>query len=219
MEPFGVSTPCFASGTQILTPRGEIAVEDLAVGDLVITSTGDLRPIRWLGHRTIDCRSNPLKAWPVRIARDAFEPCMPVRDLYVSPEHSLCVSIADKEVLIPAEKLINGTTVAFAPTDTVTYWHVELNSHEILLANGLPAESFLEMGANRRFFAANGDLDVPQDVKGRSHDDFCRPFHDGGLVVRAVRARLQARAELLGRCLDVPFSVSCPAARAAALGR
>ena len=155
----------------------------------------------------------------MRIACDAFEPGMPTRDLFVSPEHSLCVSVAGKEVLIPAEKLINGSTVAFAPTDTVTYWHVELDNHDILLADGMPAESFLEMGANRRFFAANGDLDVPQDVRGRSHDDFCRPFHDGGLVVRAVRAKLQARAELLGRRLDVPFSVSCPAARAATRSR
>ena len=144
---------------------------------------------------------------------------MPTRDVYVSPEHSLCVSVAKEEVLIPAEKLVNGSTVAFAPTDTVTYWHVELDSHDILLANNLPAESFLKMGANRRFFAANGDLDVPQGIKGRSHADFCRPFHDGGLVVRAVRAKLQARAELLGRCSDVPFSVSCSAARAAALVR
>ena len=78
----------------------------------LFTASGAQRPIRWLGHRTIDCRSHPLKAWPVRTARDAFEPGMPTRDLYVSPEHSLCVSVAKEEVLIPAEKLINGTTVA-----------------------------------------------------------------------------------------------------------
>ena len=148
---------CFAAGVLIRIVAGDRAVEDLRVGDLVVTSSGTHRPVRWLGHRMIDCRSNPLKSWPVRIARDAFGTDMPTRDLYVSPEHSLCVSVADTEVLIPAEKLVNGSTVAFAPTDTVTYWHVELDSHDILLANGLPAESFLEMGANRRFFAANGD--------------------------------------------------------------
>ncbi len=198
-----VSVTCYASGTLIRVARGQevrdVTVEDLAVGDLAVTADGAHRPIRWLGSRTIDCRADPdpRKAQPVRIAKDAFGPARPSRDLFVSPDHSICVGCGE-ELLIPAVALLNGATVAYAGMDTVTYWHVELDSHDILLANNLPAESFLEMGANRRFFAANGDVEAPLDALARTHADFCRPFVDAGPVLDAVRARLAARAARLG---------------------
>ena len=202
-----VSAPCFASGTQILTPRGEIAVEDLVVGDLVITSSGDQRPIRWLGHVTIDCRVHPeqRKAWPIRIAAHAFGDNLPHRDLYVSPDHSLCVDVVDA-VLIPAGKLVNGSTIAQVEVDSVTYWHVELDSHDILWADGMPAESFLEMGVNRAPLGlASGDTaadNLSEEVLARTHADFCRPFHDAGPMLDIVRAQLTSRAERLGWTAD-----------------
>ncbi len=190
---------CFVAGTRIRSSRGDIAVEDLVVGELVVTASGAHRPIRWLGHRTIDCRVHraPHAVWPIRVAADAFGRDRPLRDLYVSPEHSLCVDVVE-EVLIPAGALVNGSTITHAECDSVTYWHVELEGgHDILWADGMPAESFLEMGANRALLGLAFD-DLPVDVLARTHADFCRPFHQSGPIVEIVRARLAARAERLG---------------------
>ena len=199
---------CFCTGTLIRTARDgrelDVAVEALAVGDLVVTASGEHRPIRWIGHRNVACRSHPRAqvAMPVRVAAHAFGDNRPARDLLVSPGHSLCVDVVG-EVLIPASALINGTTITQDDVEHVTYWHVELDSHDILLAENMPTESYLEMG-NRLFFA-EGDvvaLDASPDVPVVTHADFCRPFHADGALVEVVRAQLAARAPRLGWTLD-----------------
>ena len=193
---------CFRAGTAIKTVAGDIAVEHLHVGDLVVTHSGEHRSIRWLGHRTIRCagHASPADVLPVRISAHAFGEDRPTRDLYVSPGHSICVDVLG-EVLIPASALINGTTITQDEVDTVSYWHVELDSHDILLAENLPAESYLEM-SNRCFFAEAGlvDLAAIPDVAGAgvTHADFCRPFHAEGAPVRLARAQARAQAENLG---------------------
>lgn len=197
---------CYASGTRFRTINGDVAVEDLAVGDMVVTASGEQRPIRWLGHRSIDCRTypNPDDVMPVRVSAHAFAENCPMRDLLVSPGHSLCVDVAG-EVLIPAVSLVNGATITQENVDEVTYWHVELESHDILMAENLPAESYLEMG-NRTFFAEARLIDLsatPDDpVVARTHADFCRPFHVDGPVVAVVRAQFAARAKKLGWHLE-----------------
>ena len=190
------SQVCFVSGTMIQTSHGEVAVEALSVGDAAVTASGALRPIRWLGHRTIDCR-NRLRShevMPVHISAHAFGPSRPVRDLFVSPGHAICVDVLG-EVLIPAGLLVNGSSIRQVEVDSVTYWHVELDSHDVILAENLPAESYLEMG-NRAFFAEEGvvALCASPDAQVLTHADFCRPYVDGGAVLDAVRAQLQARA-------------------------
>ena len=192
---------CYASGTLIRTPRGDVAVETLRVGDEVVTSTGVVRPIRWLGHRKVDCarHPDPRQCWPVRIAAHAFADNKPSRDLFVSPAHAICVS----DVLIPASSLINGANVEQIETAEVTYWHVELDSHDVLLANGLPAESYIDMG-NRAFFVESGSVDlraVP-DAVVRTTADFCRPFATEGAVVDTIRSDLRARALSAGWTID-----------------
>ena len=107
-------------------------------------------------------------------------------------------------MLIPALALVNDTTVTQLVVDTVTYWHVELDSHDILLAENLPAESYLEMG-NRGFFA-EGDvilLAACPDAPVPTHADFCRPFHASGPIVDAVRACLETRAASTARVARV----------------
>ena len=196
---------CFAAGTRISIARGgaivEIAVETLTVGDFVVTASGAHRPIRWLGHRTVDCRrhTRPLEAQPVRITAHALGPNRPAHDLRVSPGHAICVDLLG-EVLIPAGALINGSTIVQQEVDTVTYWHVELEGgHDILLAENLPCESYIEMG-NRAFFAEAEAtaLHASPDAREITHADFCRPFHKDGPVVALVRDRLAARAPDLG---------------------
>ena len=191
---------CFATGTAISTANGPVAVEDLAVGDMALTNSGESRRVRWIGHRTLDCRHPSREtALPIRIAAHAFAENRPSRDLLVSPGHAICIDVGG-EVLIPASALVNGTSVVREDVGTVTYWHVELDSHDILLAENLPCESYLDMG-NRGFFVENGivDLGATPDATARTHADFCRPFHASGALVDAVRARLDARAEAAGK--------------------
>ena len=198
---------CYGSGTRILTDRGEIEVQDLAVGDLVVTASGERRPIRWLGSRTLDCNAHPdaRAVWPIRIAAHAFADNQPSRDLFVSPAHALRVSI-DDDVLVPACRLINGSTIARCPAETVTYWHVELDSHDLLLADGLPAESYLECG-NRRFFTRNEASALPEP-RDRPANGLCLPLIEDGAILTSAREALEARARSLGWSL-------CDAAEAA----
>jgi len=203
---------CYVSGSLIRAWRdgreADVPVEQLAVGDLVVTSSGEHRPVRWLGSRTVDCRHHPDPALvqPVRIRAGAFGPGLPARDLLVSPGHSVCVDMVG-EVLVLASALVNGATVARDDVEYVTYWHVELDCHDLLLAEGMPAESYLDMG-NRAFFGTGGVVDLhatPDGTNpvGRTHADFCRPFHGAGSpVVEFLRGRLHARAEALGWHLD-----------------
>ncbi len=204
---------CFTEGTQILTDRGEVPVESLQVGDLVVTASGEQRPVKWLGHRTMDPRrhARPEIAMPVRIRAGALRENQPSRDLVVSPGHAIALDIVG-EILVPAFSLINGATIVQEEVESVTYWHVELDSHDLLVANGQATESYLDMG-NRTFFgrrsgeAANGvliDLGAGPDADPaqRTHADFCRPFHQTGALVEFVHERLCARARALGWRLD-----------------
>jgi len=154
-----VVAPCFAQGTRIRTYRGDVAVERLRVGELLPTPAGDgSRRIKWIGHRHTDCRRHPRPhdVFPVRVRAEAFGSGMPRRDLLLSPDHAVFVG-GDGEgaapgVLIPIRYLINGATIAQEKVDAVTYWHVELESHDIVLADGLPCESYLDTG-NRSTFS------------------------------------------------------------------
>lgn len=142
---------CFAQGTQILTRNGQVTVDDLKVGDLVLTMDNGYQPIRWIGSRTldvIDLMVNP-KLKPIRIQAGALGEGLPEQDLLVSPQHRLLVrsTIAQRmfgmtEVLIPAKKLLelDGFTVDQC-VPTVTYTHFLCDTHEIVFSNGAPTET------------------------------------------------------------------------------
>ncbi len=136
---------CYASGTRLLTAAGEVAVEHLQVGDSIVTRGGALRPVIWIGRRRIDCRQQ--NVWPVRVCAGAFGDRMPHRDLWLSPDHGVFIDGG----LIPVRYLINGATVVAEEVESITYWHVELNRHEVIFAEGLPCESYLDTG-NRNAF-------------------------------------------------------------------
>ena len=84
---------CYLRGTRILTPDGEIPIEDLSVKNSVVTISGAVRPVRWVGHRRIDLNRQPQPETvaPIRILRDAFADNIPHRDLLVSPDHAIFV--------------------------------------------------------------------------------------------------------------------------------
>lgn len=190
-----VELACFAQGTRIATPGGLVAVEELAEGMPVRTASGGTAPIVWLGHRRVDCARHPRPAavLPVRIAAHTFGRWMPARDLYLSPDHAIFVD----GVLIPVKHLVNGDTITqLATTEepTVTYYHIELPRHDVLLAEGLPAESYLDTGG-RANFANGGDAIIAHpDFSMRLWEAFgCAPLCVTGPVLQGVRARLLQR--------------------------
>src|ERR1019366_6242670 len=157
---------CFAAGTRIATERGHVVVEDLREGDLVHTVLGkQTMPIAWIGHRHVDCARHPKPAtvWPVRISAGAFGPGQPCRDLLLSPDHALFIY----GVLIPVKYLINGDSIAQVPMDSVTYYHVELGHHDVVLAEGLPVESYLDAGDRCNFDLTDEMIRLHPDFEGR----------------------------------------------------
>ena len=104
-----ITVPCFVEGTRIATPEGSVPVEALRPGDAVLTVAGAGAPVRWVGHRHVDCRGHtrPDDVHPVRIVAGAFGGGRPARDLLLSPDHSVLVEYE----LIPIRYLVNGATV------------------------------------------------------------------------------------------------------------
>jgi hypothetical protein len=143
-------TVCFLAGTAIACPGGEGRIEDLAVGDLVMTADGGVRPVRFVGRQTFATLfADPRRTRPVRIAAGALGEGLPARDLCVSPDHALLVD----GVLVQAGALVNGTTIApmVDLPERFTYYHVELADHALILAEGVPAETFVDNVTRRRF--------------------------------------------------------------------
>jgi collagen type I/II/III/V/XI/XXIV/XXVII alpha len=195
------AAPCYRAGTLIRTERGEVPVEALRVGDRVVSAFGGKAAVTWLGHRHVDCRRHPKpqNVWPVCVAAGAFGEGLPRRDLFLSPDHAVFVD----GVLIPIRTLVNGASIAQEPCEHVTYWHVELPVHSVILAEGLPAESYLDLG-NRGAFDNGGavPMDLHPDFAKRLWErDGCAELILGGPVLAAVRQRLLLQAERLGHTL------------------
>ncbi len=202
---FSSVAPCYAKGTSILTPDGEKKVEDLTEGDQVVVA-GDpahqSRPVKWIGQRNIDLARHPRPelAAPVRIRRNAMGPHLPRRDLLVSPDH--CLFVDGK--LIPAVMLVNDMTIVQELHHaSIHYFHVELDRHCILLAEGLPAESYLDTG-NRAYFA-NAGLAMLLHPEFRVNDslltwqdDACAPLAADAPTIQPIWQRYADEAERLG---------------------
>jgi collagen type I/II/III/V/XI/XXIV/XXVII alpha len=189
-----LSLPCFATGTRILTRRGEVPVEGLCPGDEVATLLPEgFRPVRWVGHRVVRLAGHPhpRDIQPVCVRANAFAPGMPRRDLYLSPDHAL---FADG-VLIPVKYLVNGESIAQVEVRSVTYWHVELDLHDVLLAEGLPAESYLDTGDRGCFDNGDGAVTLHPRFGALAWEaEGCAPMAVTGPVLEQLRARLRARA-------------------------
>lgn len=186
-----VVAPCFATGTMIQTEAGEVAVEALQIGDRVRTASGGLRPIRWLGHRRVDCRRHPEpeKVRPVRVRAHAFGDDLPARDLVLSPEHALFLD----GHLVPVGVLVDGVSVVQEAWERVTYHHVELDRHDVILAEGLAAESYLDTGNRGQFSNAPVVALYPEFGAGSEAAEACAPLLLAGRHLETLRAGLVAR--------------------------
>jgi antigen 43 len=204
------TTPCYCGGTHILTDRGEVAVEKLQTGDRVVTFSGALRPISWVGHRHLDLTRHaaPELAQPIRVRADAIADGVPRRDLLVSPDHAVLLDGG----LIPARLLVNGASIERAAhCATVTYYHVELETHDILLAEALPTESYLDTGNRGMFENADGPLTLHPDFAGGQQlrvAGSCRPYVDTPAHVEPIWHRLAMRAAMLGFTLPAEIETT-----------
>jgi hypothetical protein len=142
---------CFMAGTGVRTPDGDVAVEALKIGDPVTLSDGRIAPVTWIGIQTVSTIfADPVRVLPVRIKAGALGDAMPQRDLLVSPDHALLI---DDRILIHAGALVNDVSI-LRETDVpsvFTYYHVEVADHALILAENVPAETFVD-NADRMAF-------------------------------------------------------------------
>ena len=143
--------PCFTPGTAIATMRGERLVEELQVGDKIITRDNGIQEIRWIGTKTLHAgdliRAPHLK--PILIKRGSLGENLPERDMMVSPNHRMLVSnektslyFEEREVLAAAKHMTGTSGVSEAEVPQVTYIHFIFDQHEVVLSNGCWTESF-----------------------------------------------------------------------------
>lgn len=187
---------CFMPGTLIATPGGGQAVETLGIGDAVLTAEGVAAPVLWIGRHTVSTRfADPLRALPIRVRQGALGDGLPVRDLLLSPRHALLVD----GVLVEAGALVNGTSIVRAHDvpEVFTYYHVELADHALILAEGTPAETFVDNASREAF--DNWEEHEALFPEGHPVMEMAYPRAQSARQVPAsMRRRLAAVAEGLG---------------------
>jgi hypothetical protein len=131
-------------GTRVLTSRGAQRIENLSIGDRVITLRGEM-PIKWIGRQHFSQGRSarwPDSVHPIHVSRSALADNAPHTDLYLSPSHAVLID----DVLIEVRELVNGASITAAvPKDMkhIEYFHIELETHEVILAEGAPVETLL----------------------------------------------------------------------------
>ncbi|MAX74056.1 MAG: hypothetical protein CMH66_10385 [Nioella sp.] len=180
---------CFVEGTLIRTPLGEVPVEALSIGQPVMTADGGSVPVKWIGRQVVRKVFGGPVVQPVRIRSGALAEGVPLSDLTVSADHGMIVD----GLVINAGALVNGSTIAFVPVADLpaafTYYHVEIEDHDVILANGAPAETFIDY-VGRQAFDNHAEYVALYGCE-RIIPEMTRPrISTARLVPEAIRARL-----------------------------
>jgi O-antigen biosynthesis protein len=190
-------TACYLRGTLIRAERGDIAVENLAIGENIMTASGALRPIRWIGWRSYGGRFiiGRKDILPICIKAGALDDNVPGRDLWVSPHHAMYL----EGVLIEAKDLVNGTSIVQPDgIDLVEYFHIELETHDLIIAEGAPSETFIDDDSRFMFQNAHEYRRLyPEAATGV--DRYCAPRREDGYEVEAARRHIALRAGLYAK--------------------
>lgn len=186
------TTECFLAGTQIATPEGEAPVEDLQIGDEIVTAEGKAISVKWIGvQRVFTAFRPPERLRPVRIAAGALGAGLPRRNLQVTADHALEID----GLLINAGALVNGSTVDWMTPEEMgasfTVYHVETENHDLILAEGTPAETYIDY-IGRSYFSNYAEyLDLYREER-TIHEMSLPRISAPRLVPASVRARLAA---------------------------
>ena len=190
-DPYSAETAaylCFAAGSLIATPEGEREVEHLQIGDRVTTQEGRAVSVKWIGRQTVSTRFGPAeRLMPVRFEAGSLGEGLPHADLTVTADHGMLVD----GVICHAGALVNGETVTRVPLaemgERYTVYHIETENHEIIFANGAPAETFIDNAGRRafdnfaEFEALYGDLPEMEELS-----------YPRAMSARQVPARIKA---------------------------
>jgi hypothetical protein len=182
------NAPCFCPGTLILTDQGDVPVETLKAGDWAVIRGGGLRKIKWIGRRRFGGRAAAAhpSVWPVCFRAWSLGEGLPRRDLWVSPDHAMFLD----GILVPARNLINAVSIVRAEgVCSVNYIHVELDEHDVILAEGAPTESFVDDGS-RFWFDNAAEFEALHGREAETSARYCAPRLDSGYEVEAIRRRL-----------------------------
>jgi hypothetical protein len=189
-----LTAPCFTRGTLISTPTGSSPVQDLAIGDLILNHLGELVPVKWIGRH----RLHPAFAGdnlPICIRQGALGNDLPTRDLFVSPRHAMYI---DNCLLIVAKAMINDTTITQVTQweGDVEYFHIETENHEIILAEGAPAETFMDNVSRACFNNYSEYKTLYPEAKDMIELDIPRISHQRQLP-NVIKSKLEAISEVL----------------------
>jgi hypothetical protein len=211
--------PCYCRGTLIATGRGQERVENLKIGDRVLALSGAVRPIKWIGRRSYGGRfiMGRKDVLPICIKACALGDDVPKRDLWISPHHAMYFNtmyfnamyfnamyfnamyfkdVHRQGVLIEAKDLVNGVTIVQAErVDKIEYFHIELESHDVILAEGALSETFIDDDSRGLFHNAHEYRVLYPGAFGEPAQ-YCAPRGADGYAVEAVRRRIALRAGL-----------------------
>jgi hypothetical protein len=202
------------SGARIRAARGDVPVETVMAGQEVVVIRDGVRtlePVKWVGYTYVDMsrHAHPEDVAPIRFRQSAIADNQPERDLIVSPEHCFIID----GLCVPAKLLVNGGSISsLRDHPPLTYYHIELERHGILLAENTPTESYLDTG-NRYWF---DNADEPRQLHAgftvdptaqRWLTDACAPLASVPVEVSPIWSRLADRSEALGYPVGVPSTV------------
>jgi Hint domain len=190
----GGGSTCYLRGTRILTPTGEVLVESLVRGDKVVTRFGGLQRIKWMGRQSYrgaavrDHREHV----PVHLRAGSLGDGLPARDLYVSPAHSMLID----GTLVLAKALVNGITVTQTECpERIEYFHIELDGHDCVIAEGTWSETYADWEEGRTLFHNTAEFHALfPDYRPPEALSLCAPRPERGPALDAILRPVVERA-------------------------